>query len=147
MLTACKQYCLAAGATQGNIAYTQIDVFINYVFKDGKLYCGSYLIQPENNFYFSSDALNDYRIISTNLKERYNMWDDHTWYNTSKRDDLELSLNSGYVDLKERCTRESDKAVIHHDLFKRNNTINHILWYYSPMLVLDRLKGNESEDY
>jgi len=22
-LTACKQYCLAAGATQGNIAYTQ----------------------------------------------------------------------------------------------------------------------------
>ena len=23
MLTACKQYCLAAGATQGNIAYTQ----------------------------------------------------------------------------------------------------------------------------
>ena len=25
MLTACKQYCLAAGATQGNIAYTQND--------------------------------------------------------------------------------------------------------------------------
>ena len=24
MLTACKQYCLAAGATQGNIYYTQI---------------------------------------------------------------------------------------------------------------------------
>ena len=23
LLTACKQYCLAAGATQGNIAYTQ----------------------------------------------------------------------------------------------------------------------------
>ena len=23
VLTACKQYCLAAGATQGNIAYTQ----------------------------------------------------------------------------------------------------------------------------
>ena len=23
MVTACKQYCLAAGATQGNIAYTQ----------------------------------------------------------------------------------------------------------------------------
>jgi hypothetical protein len=22
-ITACKQYCLAAGATQGNIAYTQ----------------------------------------------------------------------------------------------------------------------------
>jgi hypothetical protein len=22
-VTACKQYCLAAGATQGNIAYTQ----------------------------------------------------------------------------------------------------------------------------
>ena len=23
LVTACKQYCLAAGATQGNIAYTQ----------------------------------------------------------------------------------------------------------------------------
>jgi len=23
LITACKQYCLAAGATQGNIAYTQ----------------------------------------------------------------------------------------------------------------------------
>jgi hypothetical protein len=23
VVTACKQYCLAAGATQGNIAYTQ----------------------------------------------------------------------------------------------------------------------------
>ena len=28
-LTACKQYCLVAGATQGNIAYTQ-NVIANY---------------------------------------------------------------------------------------------------------------------
>ena len=29
-ITACKQYCLAAGATQGNIAYTQ-NVKINHI--------------------------------------------------------------------------------------------------------------------
>ena len=33
LITACNQYCLAAGATQGNIAYTQNVI---YNFKDAK---------------------------------------------------------------------------------------------------------------
>ena len=37
-LTACKQYCLAAGATQGNIAYTQ-----NVSFNPKKINCEFHL--------------------------------------------------------------------------------------------------------
>jgi hypothetical protein len=126
---------------------SSIDVLIDYVFLEDKLYCGMYFIQPENNFYTSGEALNDYHIISMNLKKRYTMWDDYTWYNTSLKDDLELSLSQGFVDLKERCTRESDMTVIHHELYKRNTTISHLLWYYSPQFVLEVLSGNGSTEY
>jgi hypothetical protein len=34
-ITACKQYCLAAGATQGNIAYTQT-VIGKFITRAGK---------------------------------------------------------------------------------------------------------------
>jgi hypothetical protein len=33
LITACKQYCLAAGATQGNIAYTQTVMTIIFLRK------------------------------------------------------------------------------------------------------------------
>jgi hypothetical protein len=56
-LTACKQYCLAAGATQGNIAYTQnvSDNLINLkhetlpIFKEKKI-CDSICV---HSYYFN----------------------------------------------------------------------------------------------
>lgn len=124
-----------------------IEVYIDYIFKDGRLYAGAYMFNPLGKYYSAGDWLRDYKIVSGNLKQRYSMWDDYSWYNTSFKQNLEYSFSNGYVDMLERCTRESDLAVIHHEMKVRNNETTHFLWYYSPQFVLDRLGGNQVEEY
>lgn len=131
--------------TQGYLS--GIEVYIDYIFKAGRLYAGAYMLNPSKEYSSTGDWIRDYQIVSKNLNQRYRMWDDYTWHISSFKHNLEYSFSNGYVDMLERCTRESDLAVIHHEMKVRNNETTHFIWYYSPQYVLDRLGGNNVEEY
>ena len=72
-ITACKQYCLAAGATQGNIAYTQtvscdfMTTQTEYIYEVGF----SFLKQDEAIAYDLNDHIQD-RLTRRHLQR--NLW-------------------------------------------------------------------------
>jgi len=108
-----------------------IETIISYIFEDKKLVSGFYLFDAESSK-DGDERLKDYKNVSERLNEKYKMEEDHTWHQTTWKNNPNYhghAFSMGQVDFLERYKNED--LVIVHSMEYNNSTMLHMVNYSS----------------
>ena len=123
-----------------------IETTIAYIFLENKFSSGAYDFDRFNVFKSADDRYKDFKSISYNLNDKYEMVENNTWHDDSYKDDPNkygFALRLGHVDFSENYSK--DKTMIVHSIKKSEGKYSHNVFYFSPSMAEFVNAKNESD--